>query len=80
MSVETVFLDAGGVLVFPNWARISGAMTDHQRGWQYFNLILEGTGLPLTAQTDAALAELHAYHAVHNLRAAPGAAGSGRVV
>jgi putative hydrolase of the HAD superfamily len=42
-------------------------MTDHQRGWQYFNLILEGTGVPLTAQTDAALAELHAYHAVHNL-------------
>jgi putative hydrolase of the HAD superfamily len=99
MSVETLFLDAGGVLVFPNWSRISsvlaahgvlvgagalaaaeprakwtldvgatsGALTDHQRGWRYFNLVLEGAGVPLTEHTDAALAELHAYHAVHNL-------------
>jgi putative hydrolase of the HAD superfamily len=99
MSVETLFLDAGGVLVFPNWSRISrvlaahgvfvdadalaaaeprakwtldaaaasGVLTDHQRGWQYFNLVLEGAGVPLTADTDAALAELHEYHAVHNL-------------
>ena len=99
MDVKTVFLDAGGVLVFPNWTRISrglaahgvrvdaaalaaaephaklildtgaasGALNDHQRGWQYFNLILEGAGVPLTEQTDAALAELHEYHAVHNL-------------
>lgn len=26
MSVETVFLDAGGVLVFPNWTRVSDAL------------------------------------------------------
>jgi HAD superfamily hydrolase (TIGR01509 family) len=48
-------------------AAASGALTDHQRGWQYFNLVLEGAGVPLTADTDAALAELHAYHAAHNL-------------
>ncbi len=27
--VETVFLDAGGVLVYPNWARISDALRRH---------------------------------------------------
>jgi HAD superfamily hydrolase (TIGR01509 family) len=27
--LETVFLDAGGVLVYPNWARISRALADH---------------------------------------------------
>lgn len=26
--LETVFLDAGGVLVYPNWARISGALAE----------------------------------------------------
>ena len=26
MPLETVFLDAGGVLMFPNWTRISGAL------------------------------------------------------
>jgi hypothetical protein len=25
MPIETVFLDAGGVLVFPNWERVSDA-------------------------------------------------------
>src|SRR5205085_2942578 len=45
----------------------SGVMTDRQRGWHYFNLILEGAGVLLTANTDAALAELHTYHEVHNL-------------
>ena len=29
MSLKTVFLDAGGVLMFPNWARISDAMARH---------------------------------------------------
>jgi HAD superfamily hydrolase (TIGR01509 family) len=41
--------------------------TDTQRGWLYFNLILEQAGVPLTAATDAALAELHRYHAAENL-------------
>ena len=26
MAIETVFLDAGGVLVFPNWTRVSAAL------------------------------------------------------
>jgi HAD superfamily hydrolase (TIGR01549 family) len=97
--LETVFLDAGGVLVFPNWTRISDQLAQHgvvispaelaraeapakrtldsdqtikvtndaSRGWLYFNLILEHAGIPITAATDAALAELHAYHKESNL-------------
>lgn len=29
MKIETVFLDAGGVLVFPNWDRVSGTLARH---------------------------------------------------
>jgi HAD superfamily hydrolase (TIGR01509 family) len=29
MALETVFLDAGGVLLFPNWDRISAALATH---------------------------------------------------
>jgi putative hydrolase of the HAD superfamily len=29
MALETVFLDAGGVLVFPNWTRISDTLSRH---------------------------------------------------
>src|SRR3954468_8184686 len=29
MALETVFLDAGGVLLFPNWQRISSALAQH---------------------------------------------------
>jgi putative hydrolase of the HAD superfamily len=97
--LETVFLDAGGVLVFPNWSRISDALASHGvqvapdtlaaaepiakrrldesdtikvtndagRGWLYFNLILSQAGVPITPDTDAALAELHAYHQESNL-------------
>lgn len=97
--LETVFLDAGGVLVFPNWSRISEGLARHGvligpdalaradplakrtlddsrtieatddagRGWLYFNLILNAAGVPVTAATDAALAELHAYHQESNL-------------
>jgi putative hydrolase of the HAD superfamily len=99
LAVQTLFLDAGGVLVFPNWSRISDtlarhgvsiaasalataeprakrtldvdgtvqATNDHQRGWLYFNLVLTEAGVPITAATDAALQELHAYHAAENL-------------
>ena len=28
-SIETVFLDAGGVLVFPNWSRVSAELARH---------------------------------------------------
>ena len=99
MPIQTVFLDAGGVLVYPNWVRVSEtlgrhgvsiaadalrsaephakkridsgetiqATNDRQRGWTYFNLVLERAGVPLDAATDAALAELHGYHQEHNL-------------
>jgi len=99
VPIETVFLDAGGVLVFPNWTRVSDALArrdiavtpdalaraefrakrrldlgetisatdDSQRGWLYFNLTLEEAGIPRTAATDDALAELRTYHGQENL-------------
>src|SRR5262245_53707314 len=99
MAIETLFLDAGGVLVVPNWTRVADALerrgiivadetlgaadlrakrrldlgdtirstTDSERGWLYFNLVLEECGVPLSAVTDDALAELRAYHDAHNL-------------
>lgn len=99
MTLETIFLDAGGVLVFPNWHRISETLArhgvrvspdalagaephakrrldegriikttrDHDRGWLYFDLILEQAGIPPDERTRAALAELHAYHQAFNL-------------
>lgn len=99
MIVETLFLDAGGVLVFPNWTRVADVLAAHgvavsahalgaaeprakqrldlgdtvastndlQRGWLYFNLVLTEAGVPLSDRTDAALAELHEYHARLNL-------------
>ena len=98
-TLETIFLDAGGVVVFPNWVRVSEALarrgvdvsaerlvaadpyakykldigdtisttTDQSRGWLYFNLVLTHAGVPLTASTEAALKDLDAYHAVHNV-------------
>jgi HAD superfamily hydrolase (TIGR01549 family) len=97
--IDTLFLDAGGVLVFPNWRRISETLAargvavtpdalaaaeplakreldvqnlvrhsnDAQRGWSYFNLVLQHAGIALSEATDAALVELHAYHSSHNL-------------
>jgi HAD superfamily hydrolase (TIGR01509 family) len=99
VPIQTVFLDAGGVLVNPNWSRVSEALgrhgvsvsaaqlaaaeprakkrldtgdtiqatNDQQRGWTYFNLVLGEAGIPLSAATAAALAELHIYHQTHNL-------------
>ena len=98
VPLTTVFLDAGGVLVTPNWRRVSAALaahgvlvtadalgaadplarrdidlglgsaaSDQQRGWGYFNLVLEHCGVPLSPATGAALEELHLYHAEHNL-------------
>jgi HAD superfamily hydrolase (TIGR01509 family) len=99
VPIQTVFLDAGGVLVNPNWSRVSEALAGHgvdvaaevlaaaeprakkrldtgdiiratndqQRGWTYFNLVLTEAGVPLSAATAAALAELHTYHQTHNL-------------
>ncbi len=98
MRIKTVFLDAGGVLVVPNWQRIADTLaahgvevtpealeradpharfeldvtkgkgaSDQQRGWLYFNLVLEKAGVALSPGTDAALAELYAYHSQANL-------------
>jgi HAD superfamily hydrolase (TIGR01509 family) len=97
--IETIFLDAGGVLVNPNWDRVSAALARHgvavtaaalaaaephakrqldtgaaiqatndtKRGWMYFNLALQNAGVALSEATDAALRELHEYHAKSNL-------------
>jgi HAD superfamily hydrolase (TIGR01509 family) len=51
-------LDTGGTI---------NATNDAGRGWLYFNLVLEAAGVPLSAGTEAALQELHAYHQQHNL-------------
>ena len=99
MALETVFLDAGGVLVYPNWTRVCESLAQHgvladpaalaaaepiakrrldvertidatndaKRGWLYFNLVLEATGVPRSEATDAALADLHAFHMMNNL-------------
>jgi len=98
-TLETVFLDAGGVLVHPNWERVSDTLRRHgvaiapealaradllakrtidtpeppkvasdaERGWLYFNLLLEKAGLARSARTDAAVVDLGAYHREHNL-------------
>jgi putative hydrolase of the HAD superfamily len=99
MRIDTLFLDAGGVIVFPNWRRVSAVLADHglhatpdalaagephvrrrldepalissapdeKRGRQYFDLVFEAAGVGLSPQRDAALDELRAYHAEHNL-------------
>jgi HAD superfamily hydrolase (TIGR01549 family) len=97
--IKTLFLDAGGVLMFPNWSRVSAALaergvhvdaatlaaaepyaklvldnaqtiassTDSTRTFPYLNLVLEKAGVEQNDATDAALAELRAYHADQNL-------------
>ena len=99
-AIDTVFLDAGGVLVHPNWARVAAALTargvattaaaltaaephakremdlatlmartdDRQRGWTYFESVLRHAGLDAsTPAATEALAEVRAYHDVHNV-------------
>jgi HAD superfamily hydrolase (TIGR01509 family) len=97
--IETLFLDAGGVLVHPNWQRVADTLsrhgvaasaealmraephakrtidqgtqirrtTDEQRAWVYMDLVFAGAGVAKSPQTDAAVAEIAAYHAEHNL-------------
>lgn len=99
MKVETLFLDAGGVLVNPNFERVAetlrahgvaveaaalraaeahakkeldvettvNATNDAARGWLYFELVLKHAGIARDARTAAALRDLAAYHAQHNL-------------
>jgi putative hydrolase of the HAD superfamily len=97
--LETLFLDAGGVLVFPNWTRVAetlgrhgitaspdalagaephikhqidegirhGNSTDAQRAWMYMEMVLEKAGVTPGVASAAAVQELRAYHAEHNL-------------
>jgi HAD superfamily hydrolase (TIGR01509 family) len=97
--IDTVFLDAGGVLVHPNWARVAEALTrqglvttaqalaaaeprakremdlgslmartdDRRRGWIYFESVLRHAGLDVNEAAAQALAEVRAYHDVHNV-------------
>jgi HAD superfamily hydrolase (TIGR01509 family) len=99
MAVDTLFLDAGGVLVHPNWERVADTLsrhgvaasadalraaephvkrtidegtnidrtTDEERAWLYMDLVFERAGVPRSAATGAAVAELAAYHAEQNL-------------
>jgi putative hydrolase of the HAD superfamily len=98
-EIDTVFLDAGGVLCHPSWTRVADALVRHGatvtaaalaaaeqkatrdiddahvvqttddrgRGWLYFNLVLQHSGVQQNAGTDAALAELREYHRHDNL-------------
>jgi HAD superfamily hydrolase (TIGR01509 family) len=98
-SVRTVLLDAGGVLVRPDFERVATALrergvdaeaatlraaeapakrevdrpageglaTDEERGFVYFNLLLRRAGIARSDATDAALAELKAWHDRHCL-------------
>ena len=98
-QLRTLFLDAGGVLVFPNWKRVAdalrrhgitvspdalaaaeprvkfeidqgirhGSSTDAQRAWMYMERVLEIAGVPPGDDSEAAVRELRAYHAEHNL-------------
>jgi putative hydrolase of the HAD superfamily len=98
-SVDVLLLDAGGVLVRPNFARVARALqargvdveadalaaaeprakkdldrppspglaTDRERGWLYFNLVLEHAGVVRSDATDAALVDLKAWHDRQNL-------------
>jgi putative hydrolase of the HAD superfamily len=98
MGVAAVFLDAGGVLVNPNWERVSETLarhgvdasaarlraaeplakremdqpspipvSDQNRGWVYFNLVLRRAGIEPCAATQRAIDDLRAFHDVHNI-------------
>jgi putative hydrolase of the HAD superfamily len=95
-TIETVFLDAGGVLVWPNWHRVANVLrahgidadadalmaadaparfaldeahvrSDQQRSHSFLELALLEAGLALSPVTEAALAEVRAYHHRENL-------------
>jgi putative hydrolase of the HAD superfamily len=99
VTLETIFLDAGGVLVFPNWRRVSATLAEHGiaadplalaaadhvakhemdvdsyvksstddgRWSRYFDLVLKHARVEINETTDKAIAQLRAYHDVHNL-------------
>jgi hypothetical protein len=109
VPLTTLFLDAGGVLVTPNWRRLSDALgahgvhvtpeallaadpfarrdidfghqtaaTDRQRGWAYFNLVLDHCGVARSPATDAALRDLQATHRAQSLETITDGAGRAR--
>jgi HAD superfamily hydrolase (TIGR01549 family) len=43
------------------------ATDDHKRGWLYFNRVLELAGVSVCDATDAAIADIRAYHGQHNV-------------
>ena len=97
--IETLSLDAGGVVVFPNWDRVAETLTrlglpvtgdalrdaepavkfaiddayrietstDADRWGQYFERILQRAGVADSPARNAAIAEVQAYHAEHNI-------------
>jgi putative hydrolase of the HAD superfamily len=97
--IETLLLDAGGVLVVPNWTRVSELLqrygveasvaalraaeptvkfaidtfvgvstsSDAKRWGDYLEGVLNAADVPLDRRTLAALQEIRAYHAEHNL-------------
>src|SRR5690349_15295040 len=99
VKIKTVFFDAGGVLVMPNWDRVSDTLAKHgvrasaaamraaephvkfvidqsvgerqtndaKRWVDYFDGVLETAGVPPSANREAAVAEVRAYHHEHNL-------------
>jgi putative hydrolase of the HAD superfamily len=98
-TVRALLLDAGGVLVRPDFERVAaalrsrgveaeaealraaeahskreldrppaeGTVSDEERGWLYFNLLLRHAGIAPSEATDAALVELKAWHDRHCL-------------
>jgi putative hydrolase of the HAD superfamily len=44
-----------------------GLSTDEERGWHYFNLVLEQAGIARSPATDQALLDIRAWHDRHNL-------------
>jgi HAD superfamily hydrolase (TIGR01549 family) len=98
-AIDTVFLDAGGVLVYPNWSRVAeifrrhglpvgadaleaaeppakrlvdesarnAGSADASRMLDFFSMVLDTASVPAGATRDAAMAEVRAYHAEHNI-------------
>ena len=48
-------------------ASVIGSDQRRGPGWLYFNQVLEHAGVPLSAETDAALDDLRDYHRTENL-------------
>ncbi|MCC7008146.1 MAG: HAD family hydrolase [Acidobacteria bacterium] len=99
LPVDTIFLDAGGVLIYPNWHRVADMLRAHgiaaesdallamepgakrlmdesarhagsadaSRMLDFFGTVLDRAGVPAGETRDAAMADVRAYHATHNI-------------